>query len=230
MRSAALLCLLGACTGSAGAELDVDAGADTDAMPDGPALPTADELRQRVAGCAMELGGPYAPGSGQPADISICGFPGAVVWRADLDVDCDGKETAQCNPQTDPYFMNQTAANDSNGDPLDAAALPFVVVPGPSMRFDFRDAGLGMGMVVAVVFEDRVEYGPLGDVGPAAYIGEASYAMAAALGIDPDPATGGTAGEVTYIAFTEAELATIEDHAAAVELGVTRARDLLAAP
>jgi len=40
-----------------------------------------------------------------------------------------------------------------------------------------------------------------GDTGPTNIIGEASYACAKNLGIDPDPATGGSEGPVTYIAF-----------------------------
>jgi hypothetical protein len=128
--------------------------------------------------------------------------------------------------------MPETAAVDSSGDPLDAAALPFVVVPGRSSRFDYRAAGLAMGTVVAVVYADRVEYGPLGDIGPTSIIGEASYAMADRLGIDPDPSSGGVEGGVLYIAFTgaDAKLATIEDHDEAVTVGVDRARDLLATP
>jgi len=149
-----------------------------------------------------------------------------------LDVDCDGKMTAKCNLSTDPDFMNQTAATDSNGDPLDAAALPFVVIPGKSTRFDFRAAGLDMGSVVAVIYNDRVEYGVLGDIGPSAIIGEASYRMAEILGIDPDPSTGGADGGVAYIAFTGAAgmVDMIENHDEANTLGIDRAKTLLATP
>ncbi len=41
----------------------------------------------------------------------------------------------------------------------------------------------------------------VGDTGPDEIIGEASYATAKALGIDPDPETGGTDSGVTYIVF-----------------------------
>ena len=196
-----------------------------------PDEPTAEDLLARVAGCDMVVGGPYADGSGQPANRSMCGFPGAVVWTADMDIDCDGKESEQCNLDTDPWFMNQTAASDSMGDPLDSATLPFVVVPGKSTRFDYRMAGLAMGTVVAVIYDGKLEYGPLGDVGPTAYIGEASYRMAELLGIDPDPHYGGSDGPVTYIAFTgmEAKLETIEDHDEAVAVGIERAEALLSA-
>ena len=196
--------------------------------PDGPNLPTADEIRAAIATCNV-VGGKYAHNGGGTPVVDICGLPNAVFWKADMDIDCDGKETPQCNLQTDPYFMNQTAAVDSMGDPLDAAALPFVVVPGVSPRWSYRDAGLTMGSIVAVVYKDKVAYGPLGDVGPTGSIGEASYRMAEILGINPDPRIGGTADEVAYIVFSGmgAKVSPIEDQAKAVELGVAHVRALL---
>lgn len=202
------------------------------AMPDGPSgTPTAAELLARIAECDV-VGGPYASDGSGTADISICGFPGAVAWTADMDIDCDGKMSTACNLSTDPSYMDQTAATDSNGDPLDAATLPFVVIPGRGTRFDYIDAGLGMRSVVAVIYDGKVEYGVLGDVGPQAIIGEASYAMAVLLGIDPDPSTGGVESGVAYIAFTgtESKALVIEDHDAAVTLGTDRAKLLLDAP
>jgi hypothetical protein len=89
-----------------------------------------------------------------------------------------------------------------------------------------------MGSVVAVLYQDHVEYGPLGDIGPTAIIGEASYAMAAALGMNPNPSSGGVGSGVTYIAFTptNAILDVIEDHEEAVTVGIAHAQALLAAP
>jgi hypothetical protein len=164
-----------------------------------------------------------------PSNIPICGLKGAVFWNADLDVDCDGKQSAQCNLNTDPAYQNQTSANDSNGDPLDAATLPYVVVPLPSNRFDYQAAGLKFGSVIAVIYQGKVVYGVFGDEGPKTIIGEASYAMAKALGIDPDPSTGGVDTGVTYIAFTGANtvVAPIEDHAAATTLGEQLATQLI---
>ena len=189
--------------------------------------PTAAELLAAIAACDNVVGGTFARDSGGTSDISICGLTGAVFWKADLDVDCDGKETPQCNLNTDPAFQAETAATDSNGDFLDAANLPYVVVPGISGRFDFTANGLDMGSVVAVIYKDKVVYGPLGDIGPSAIIGESSYAMAQALGIDPDPSTGGTDDEVAYIAFTDSAVDPIENHDAAVALGIARAQLLL---
>jgi hypothetical protein len=207
----------------------MDPGPDAaEIMPDAPGDPTAAQLLGALTACNV-VGGKYAKDGGGTPTVDICGLAGAVFWKADLDVDCDGKMTAKCSLATDPDYMSQTAATDSMGDPLDAAALPYVVVPGVSTRWSYRAAGLAMGSVVAVIYGDHLEYGVLGDVGPVAAIGEASYRMAELLTINPNPSTGGTAAEVAYIAFTgmAAEVDVIEDHAMAVQIGVAHARSLL---
>lgn len=228
MRWVALL-VLAACGGSGGDAGAPDAPMISDGMTDGATTPTAGDLLGKLATCD-KVGGDYATDSGGTATVSICGLSGAVFWKADMDVDCDGKMSTQCNLTADPAYQNQTSATDSHGDPLDAATLPFVVVPLPSSRFDYAAAGLALGTVVAVIYNDKVEYGVFGDEGPSSIIGEASYAMASSLGIDPDPSTGGTDSGVAYIAFTGsgAVVPVIEDHDAAVQLGVAKARALLA--
>jgi hypothetical protein len=229
--AAACVLALSACTVE-DAPTERDDGRRSGILQPADGGPSAADLMDRIASCDQVVGGTYANGSGQPSNISICGLPGAVFWHADLDVDCDGKVSAKCNTMTDPWFMDQTAAVDSNGDSLDAAALPFVVIPGKSTRFDYRLSGLAMGSVVAVIYEDKLVFGVLGDVGPTAYIGEASYRMTELLGIDPDPRVGGVADGVSYIAFTgaDARVMTMEDHDEATDLGISLATDLLAAP
>ena len=213
----------------AGIAVSPDGAMRDGAMPDGmPAAPNAAELLARIASCNSVIGGPFSDSSGQPADRQICGLPNAVFWKADMDIDCDGQPSGECNSMTDPYYQGQTSATDSIGAPLDSAALPYVVVPGISTRFDYSAAGLSFGTVFAVIYNNRVEYGVFGDIGPHAIIGEASYAMAASLGIDPDPSTGGVADGVSYIAFIGAVADPIEDHDKAVMLGIAHARALLA--
>lgn len=225
MRCRALILALVAACGDGGG---MDPGPDAPILPDAAGDPTAAELSAALTTCTV-VGGKYAKDSGGAATVDICGLTGAVFWKADLDVDCDGKMTAKCNLTTDPDYMSQTAASDSNGMPLDAAALPYIVVPGVSARWSYRTAGLAMGSVVAVIYGDHLEYGVIGDVGPVAAIGEASYRMAELLTINPDPHTGGTAAEVAYVAFTgaAAEVDVIEDHAMAVALGTARVKTLL---
>src|SRR5512135_2943297 len=125
MRWVALLALA-ACGGSDATSPDGPVAGD--AMVDGAGAPTAAELLAKLATC-NKVGGDYATDSGGAQTISICGLTGAVFWKADLDVDCDGKMSAQCNINTDPAYQNQTSATDSAGNPLDAATLPYVVVP-----------------------------------------------------------------------------------------------------
>jgi hypothetical protein len=226
-----VLLALAACGGSDASAQDgaIDGGADS--MTDGAGAPTAADLLDKLATCT-KVGGDYATDSGGAATVSICGLPNAVFWKADLDVDCDGKMSTQCNLTADPAYQNQTSATDSHGDPLDAATLPYVVVPLPSTRFDYSAGGLALGSAIAEIYNGKVRYGVFGDEGPNNIIGEASYAMASSLGIDPDPSTGGVDSGVAYIAFTgqDAVVPTIEDHAMAVALGEAKARALLAAP
>jgi hypothetical protein len=193
---------------------------------------TAEALLALVASCSPVSKGKYLTDadSPQPPSIDICGLKGAVFWKADMDVDCDGQTTAQCSLATDPAYQDQTSATDSQDQPLVASELPYVVIPLPSARFDYTQQGLALGSVVAVIYQGQVAFGVFGDEGPEDIIGEASYAMAKSLGINPDPSIGGTDSGVTYIAFTGAGTVAspIEDHSAAVALGQTLAAKLLA--
>jgi hypothetical protein len=170
--------------------------------------------------CNQVSNGLYALNAGDTPTVPICSLTGALFWKADMDIDCDGKTTTQCSPSTDPSYQNQTAATDSKGNPLDAANLPYVVVPGTSTRYNFGANGLKLGDVILVLYNGQIEYAVYGDVGPSADIGEASYATAQALGVNPDPKVGGVdAPDVLYVAFPGAIVAPIEDHAQAVTVG-----------
>ncbi|MFJ1800802.1 glycoside hydrolase family 75 protein [Streptomyces sp. NPDC088180] len=189
---------------------------------------TAAELLAGVHACARISKGAYRTDSGSPkATVPVCGTEDAVFWKADMDIDCDGRRTKACNRKTDPYFLPETAFQSSRGEPLDSAALPHVVVPGPSRVWDYRKSGLTGGSVVAVVYRDRVRYGVIGDTGPTGIIGEASYAMAKTLGIDPDPSTGGAGSGVTYIAFKDSRVSPIESRARARSRGAELAREFV---
>ncbi|MFC8620973.1 glycoside hydrolase family 75 protein [Streptomyces anulatus] len=189
---------------------------------------TAGELLAEVRGCARISKGAYRTDSGSPrATVPVCDTTDAVFWKADMDIDCDGRRTRACNRKTDPYFLPETAFQSSRGEPLDSAVLPHVVVPGPGKVWDYRKSGLTGGSVVAVVYRDRVRYGVIGDTGPTGIIGEASYAMAKALGIDPDPSTGGAESGVTYIAFKNSRVSPIESRERARSRGAELAREFV---
>ena len=107
-----------------------------------------------------------------------------------------------------------------------------MVIPGGSERWSYRDADLDIGSVVAVIYNGKVAFGVFGDQGPKDIIGEASYAMAELLGINPDPESGGTGEGVVYIAFQgeDAQSWPLEDHAAATAKGMELLNQLLAKP
>ncbi|HEY6737979.1 MAG TPA: peptidoglycan-binding protein [Actinopolymorphaceae bacterium] len=150
----------------------------------------------------------------------MCGKSGAVFWKADMDIDCDGKRTTQCNKNTDPWFLPETACVESDGEYLDSAGLPFVVVPLPDSRWDHTTANIRCGTVVAVVYQDKVVYGVVGDKGPRGIIGEGSYELAERLGINPDPRVGGVGGRVVdYIFFPGTVASPLEDQAQARSKG-----------
>ena len=183
------------------------------------AAPTASQLLAKVTNCQQISNGKYATDEGGAATIPVCQAGGAVFFTADMDIDCDGVRTTQCNENTDCCFYNDTAFHTSTDQPLNAAQLPFVVMPQPTATWDYRQFGIQGGGVVAVIYNNRVEYAVVGDTGPTSIIGEASYATAVNLGINPDPRNGGTEGPVTYIAFPNSRVNPIENHANAVSLG-----------
>lgn len=173
---------------------------------------------QQIAGTTK-----FAKDSGGSKVVPVCQLNGAIWWTADLDVDCDGGRGAAC--KADPYYQADTAAVDSLGNALDASTLPYVVVPLPSNGFDYKAAGLKLGSVVGVIYQNKIMYGIIGDLGPTGVIGEASYAMAQKLGINPSPISGGVDSGVTYVAFTgsSAIVTKKEDAAQAAQIGASRA-------
>ncbi|MDQ1072978.1 glycoside hydrolase family 75 protein [Streptomyces canus] len=184
----------------------------------------AADLLARVRECAPVSRGRYRSDDGTAATIPVCGTRQAVFWKADMDIDCDGRPGSHCNRRTDPAFSDTTAYQQSDGRYLSAESLPYIVVPAASAIWDYREQGVRGGTVAAVVYGDRVQYAVVGDVGPDHIIGEASYATAKALGIRPDPRGGGVPSGVTYIVFKDTQVKPIEDHAAAVATGERLAR------
>ncbi|WP_189130347.1 glycoside hydrolase family 75 protein [Wenjunlia tyrosinilytica] len=187
----------------------------------------AADLLAKVKSCSQISNGKYRTDSETSATVPVCGKNGAVFWKADLDVDCDGQRTSKCNEDTDPWFLPDTAFHQSDGKPLRADSLPYVVVPSSSSIWNYSSAGIKGGGVVAVIYNNKVEYAVVGDTGPDKIIGEASYATAKALGINPDPENGGADSGVTYILFKNSKASPIESHSKAVSLGDSLAKKFL---
>ncbi|MER6221350.1 glycoside hydrolase family 75 protein [Streptomyces sp. 900105755] len=189
---------------------------------------SAADLLAKVTSCSQISNGKYKTDDETSATIPVCGKNGAVFWKADMDIDCDGQRTTNCNEDRDPWYQDDTAFHQSDGKPLKAESLPYIVVPSSSSIWNYSSAGIKGGGVVAVIYNNKVEYAVVGDTGPTKIIGEASYATAKALGIDPDPATGGADSGVTYILFKNSKVSPIESHSAAVTLGDQLAKQFLA--
>jgi hypothetical protein len=199
-------------------------------------LTPIEKIQETLATCTKPSTGLYQTDEDSAAgDIPICERDGldVVWWRADLDIDCDGEPSDICNVDTDPAFQPDTAARSSTNEPLDATLVPYVVIPSVSERYDFTKAGLEMGSVVLIIHGDKIAYGILGDTGPDQIIGEASYKMAQLLGIDPDPATGGSsATNILFVAFKgkESVVKKAEDPAEAEALAKKRQAALFPVP
>ena len=194
-----------------------------DTAPAGPV--TAAQLLALASGCAKPLSHFYDI---QGGTAQICGLTGAVFWTADMDIDCDGRPTAgKCDAAHDVSYLPDTAVHNLADQPLAAAVTPYVVIPN-----DFKTTGLKGGAVTAVIYKGQLLYAVFGDTGPDDIIGEASYAAAAKLGIDPDARTGGVGGKVvTYITFTGTGTVPkdVEDQAETQRLGAGLAAKLLEA-
>ncbi|MEW2251050.1 glycoside hydrolase family 75 protein [Streptomyces sp. NPDC006975] len=192
-----------------------------------PGAVRAADLLARARSCTPVSRGRYRTDEDAPPTVPVCGTRDAVLWTADLDVDCDGRPTARCNDATDPLFTETTAFTEADGRSPSAEDLPYIVVPAPSDRWDHRTAGVRGGSVAAVVHADRVRYAVVGDIGPSDLIGEASYATARALGIEADPHGGGTPSGVTYIVFRDSEVKPLADRAAVEAVGERLARQFV---
>ncbi|MFI0218409.1 glycoside hydrolase family 75 protein [Streptomyces lydicus] len=188
---------------------------------------SAADLLAKLKGCSQLSNGKYRTDEETSAIVPVCGKNGAVFWKADMDVDCDGQTTSKCNADTDPWYQDDTAFRQSNGKPLNAEKLPYVVVPSSSGIWNYASAGIKGGGVVAVIYNNQVEYAVVGDTGPDKIIGEASYAAAKGLGINPDPENGGADSGVTYVLFKNSKASPIESHADAVSRGDALAKKFL---
>ena len=184
------------------------------------AAPTAAQLLAKTNSCKQISNGKYKTDEDASSKtVAICDANGAVFWKADMDIDCDGQRTSQCNENTDCCYQDDTAFHQSDGKPLNAAKLPYIVVPSSSSIWKYSSSGLKGGGSCAVIYNGKVEYAVIGDTGPSQIIGEASYATAKDLGINPDPSNGGTDSGVTYICFKNSTVSPIENHSNAVSKG-----------
>lgn len=165
---------------------------------------------------------------GKPRDVSMYLLTNAVFWTADMDIDCDGRETPACNKNTDPSFQTELSCDAD----IAADQTPYFVIP-TGAPANSEQRGIKLGQIGAILYKHQVVYAAfLDECDASSLIGEASCATAKLLGINPDPKTGGTDEPVTYLVFTGESGRIINkkdfaNHAKAVEIGVKRARELV---
>jgi hypothetical protein len=157
------------------------------------------------------------------SNISICKAGKAFVWKADMDIDCDGVRTKNCNENTDDAYQNQTSFETSKGKSFQADKTHYFVIPLPSNRFNYQASGIKPGSVAAIIFKNKVVYAVFADEGPKEIIGEASFATAGALGIPNDPNNGGVDSGVTYVVFPGQVPSPVEDNSKIDAKGVAAA-------
>ncbi|MDQ1035080.1 hypothetical protein QFZ75_001496 [Streptomyces sp. V3I8] len=141
------------------------------AVGGGAALLAAAALPIEPTGCSQVSRGRYRTDAGKRATVAVCGRKGAVLRKADLDIDCDGQVTARCNRRTDPWFQDRTAFPQSDGRALNSQKPPCIVAPPPGRVWNYADSGVRGGSVAAVIHQDRLRYAVVGDTGPAHLIG-----------------------------------------------------------
>lgn len=192
------------------------------------AAPTASQLLAKTNSCTVASKGKYKTDDETGATINICQSGSAYFWKADMDVDCDGVSTSVCNSSTDPWYQPQTSFQTSKGKSFTASTTHYFVIPLPSSKFSYSGAGIKPGTVAAVIYNNKIVYAVFADEGPSSIIGEASYATARDLGIDPDPENGGTDSGVTYIVLKGNVPSPVEDNAAITAKGQSAAAAWLA--
>jgi len=149
-------------------------------------------------------GGPHAyhPKNTGLDALSSAGYPDSPYWKDILVTDGRGRPVIQGERDPAPgYFISRTAYEHReflHTDPrryVDAETVPYVVVP-PQVRKGVRGVVLGCLAECINTRTGKSMKGPVADIGPRNKIGEASIAMARALGIGHSPRTGGTSERI----------------------------------
>jgi hypothetical protein len=207
----------------------------TPAEDDGAAVDevTVEALLDLTADCKRLPGTSlFRTDAGKTPTLEVCQLDGAIWWRADGDIDCDGGRSAPCT--SDPWYQPETSSKDSTGKFIDSAKVPHFVVPLASNGFVPKDYGIktgwnAKGSAGIIIYNGQMIYAPYADAGPKGVLGEMSAAAAAELGIPNHPVSGGVSSGVTYIVFTgDNYVYPIESASAAEVLGEELAKKLLA--
>lgn len=110
---------------------------------------------------------------------------GPVHFVADADIDDDGS-----GPSHGDQFHQGDTTLHLNGHPLNADVDLYIVVP-PVIPKSVKGIVLGSQAIVVNRRNGKRSPAVVGDIGPSTKDGEISVALAVALGINPNPNTGG---------------------------------------
>lgn len=190
-------------------------------------LLTLTEDCERLSGTSL-----FRTDAGRARTIEMCKLEGAIWWRADADIDCDGGRSEPCT--SDPWYQASTSSKDSTGQFVDSATVPHFVVPMEGSGFKASEHGIrtgwnAVGSAGAILYDGQLLFAPYADAGPRHVLGELSAAAADELGIPNHPISGGVSSGVTYIVFTgdDAYVSPIESREAAESIGEELAQRLL---
>lgn len=163
---------------------------------------SATDLLSLTQTCNQVSNGKYPTDEGAADTVPVCKLNGGFFWKADADIDCDGASSAHCSKKTDPWFAPETSFTGSNGKYPQAEFVPWVVIPIQDAKFNYEAQNIKPGALTIAVYNGKAVCGTFADENGEGLIGEMSYAMANALGINPDPKEGGVDSGVTYFVLT----------------------------
>jgi hypothetical protein len=116
---------------------------------------------------------------------------GQIYFEADMDIDADGSPRARaidpCAGCGQPRTSMRYPGVPGREVFVNAEDVPYVVLPG---KF-YRQFGVGLGDVAAVVYRGQVQYAIFADTGPSNKIGEGSIKLAQLFEHDPYVTRGG---------------------------------------
>jgi hypothetical protein len=110
-------------------------------------------------------------------------FPdNTIFFDAKMSVDADGSDYAK---KRDGDGVNQSETSlKIGGKSLDAAKIPFIVVPqNEATATSFKtETGIGLGDIAVVIYKDKIVYAIVADEGPSCRLGEGSMNLHEKLG------------------------------------------------
>jgi hypothetical protein len=161
----------------------------TSALASGPTLEQITALLAKAQPAVVTFSDGTTRFTGQTVFVDRLDNGVVVVKTRTLALDTDGasKDIRQC----DRTAQAHTALSDSEGNATDANAIPYFVLPGCGGASNraackknppYKQLGLGLGNLAAVIFGDKVAFAFAADVGPEKHFGEASVELHRRLG------------------------------------------------